>query len=199
MYLINSKVIIFTNHVTLKHLLKKSNSKPCLSRCVLFLQEFDLKIRDKVGRENVVADHLSRLHPEATPIEEFSIDDSFPNDQFLTISHQVMSWFADLVNLKVCGAMPSRLSYQQQKISLAYVKYYVWEEPLLCKVYRDGVYRRCLLEDEDPSVLHHCHVSTYVGNFGPNKTIAKVLQVSFYWPTLFKDAKTFIMSRDRCQ
>jgi len=29
-YLINSKVIIFTNHAALKHLMKKSDFKPCL-------------------------------------------------------------------------------------------------------------------------------------------------------------------------
>jgi len=29
-YLINSKVIIFTEHAALKHLMKKSDSKPCL-------------------------------------------------------------------------------------------------------------------------------------------------------------------------
>ena len=31
-YLINSNVVIFTDHAALKHLLKKSNSKPCLIR-----------------------------------------------------------------------------------------------------------------------------------------------------------------------
>jgi len=34
-YLINSKVIIFIDHTTLKHLLNKSDSKPCLIRWVL--------------------------------------------------------------------------------------------------------------------------------------------------------------------
>ena len=30
LYLINSRVIVFTDHTTYKHLLKKSNLKPCL-------------------------------------------------------------------------------------------------------------------------------------------------------------------------
>ena len=79
-YLINSKESIFNDHVALKHLLKKSNSKPRLIHWVLLLQEFDLEIRDKVGHENVVADHLSRLEPEATPTEELPTYDSFPDD-----------------------------------------------------------------------------------------------------------------------
>ena len=62
-YLVNSKVIIFTDHAALKHLMKKSDSKPRLIRWVLLLQEFDLEIKDKVGLANVVADHLSCLGP----------------------------------------------------------------------------------------------------------------------------------------
>ena len=62
-YLINSKVIIFTDHDALKHLMKKSNSKPCLIWWVLLLWKFDLEIKDKVGLANVVADHLSWSRP----------------------------------------------------------------------------------------------------------------------------------------
>jgi len=56
-----------------------------------------------------------------------------------------------------------------------------------------------LPEDEVHSVLHHCHASTYDGHFGQDKTLAKVLQARFYWPTFFKDARKFVMTCDRCQ
>jgi len=70
---------------------------------------------------------------------------------------------------------------------------------ILYKPCGDGVYRRCLPEDEVPSVLHHCHALTYGGHFGPDKTIAKVVQAGFYWLTPIKDVKTFIMGCDKCQ
>jgi len=79
-YLINSKVIIFIDHVVLKHLLKTSDSMPCLIRWVLLLYEFDLEILEKASHENVVVDHLSHLGPEAILIEELPIDDSFLDD-----------------------------------------------------------------------------------------------------------------------
>lgn len=149
--------------------------------------------------ENVVANHLSHLGLEVTPSEELPIDDFFLGDQLLAISHQATPWYADLVNFKVCGVLPLGLSYQQRMKCLSGAKYYVWEERLLYKLCGDGIYRRCLLEDEVHSALHHCHASTYGGHFGPNKTIAKVLQSGFYWPTLLKHARKFVMTCDRCQ
>ena len=59
-------------------------------------------------------------------------------------------------------------------------KYYVWEEPFLYKLCGEGIYRRCLPEDEVHNVLHHYHASTYGCHFGLDKTIAKVLQARFY-------------------
>ena len=148
---------------------------------------------------NVVADHLSYLGPEATPSEELHINDSFPNEQLLVISDQATPRYADLVNVKLCGVLPPGLYHQQRKKFLSDTRYYIWEEPLLYKLCGDGVYKRCLPEDEVESVLYHCHAATYGGHFGVEKAIAKVLQVGFYWPIMFKDARDFVMTCNKCQ
>jgi hypothetical protein len=77
-YLLSTKVVIFPDHAALRYLLKKKESKPRLIRWILFLQESDLKIKDKKGVENHVVDHLSRLRTKniqtKTVGETFSYD-----------------------------------------------------------------------------------------------------------------------------
>ena len=49
----------------------------------ILLQEFDLKIRDKKGVENVVTDHLSRILK--SPCNELPINEDFPDENLLAI------------------------------------------------------------------------------------------------------------------
>ena len=47
--------------------------------------------------------------------------------------------------------------------------------------------------------MRHCHSLDVGGHFGATKRASKVLQSGFWWPTLFKDAKEFVLICDRCQ
>jgi hypothetical protein len=47
--------------------------------------------------------------------------------------------------------------------------------------------------------LRKCHGSAYGGHHAGDRTAQKVLQSGFYWPTLFKDARRYVLSCDECQ
>jgi hypothetical protein len=83
-YLVGAKIIVYTDHAALKYLLMKKDAKPHLIRCVLLLQEFDLEIRCKMGVENSVAGHLSRV--QFAKSAELPINDYMRDDTLLKVS-----------------------------------------------------------------------------------------------------------------
>ncbi|XP_021770244.1 uncharacterized protein LOC110734402 [Chenopodium quinoa] len=186
-YLVGSKVIVFTDHAALKYLLSKKDAKPRLIRWVLLLQDYDIEIRDKKGAENVVANHLSRLPIVEGEIEALPIDDSFPDDQLFAIIQAPAPWFADIANYLACSILPPDLTYQQKRKFLHDVRQYFWDDPLLFKQGVDGLFRRCVPDDEIHEVITMCHSSPCGGHMSANKTLARILQCGFYWPSMFKD------------
>jgi hypothetical protein len=102
-YLVGAKVIVYTDLVAIKYLLKKKDAKPHLIRWILLLQEFDLEIGDKKGVENSVADHLSRLQFEESA--KMSINDYMRDDTLLKIS-TTDPWYINIVNYIVADYIP---------------------------------------------------------------------------------------------
>ncbi|CAN6687770.1 unnamed protein product [Malus baccata var. baccata] len=194
-YLIGTKVIFFTDHAALKYLLTKKETKPRLIQWMLLLQEFDIEIRDKKGSENVVADHLSRMvhNEESLPILE-----TFPDEQLLSIKVSA-PWYADIVNFLVSKRIPSEFTRHQRDKLRHDARFYVWDDPYLWKFCPDQIIRRCVHDSECHSILSFCHTYACGGHFGTQRTALKVLQCGFYWPSIFKDAKTFCSTCDKCQ
>lgn len=94
-YLVSTKVIVYTDHVVIKYLIAKKDDKPRLIRGILFLQEFDLEIRDNKGVENLVVDHLSRLLEEVQNKSAKGIEETFPDEKLLMITAGVTPWYVD--------------------------------------------------------------------------------------------------------
>ncbi|XP_042387373.1 uncharacterized protein LOC121979449 [Zingiber officinale] len=194
-YLLCSHVIVFSDHAALKFLLRKKDAKPRLIRWMLLLQEFDIEIRDRSGKENLVADHLSRIGSE---METIPIVDAFPDEQLFRLQGR-LPWYADLVNYLVAGVFPTHFSRIQCDKLKSDAKYYVWDDPYLWRFGSDQVVRRCVSDDEFQSILSFCHSLACGGHFGPQRTARKVLDSGLYWLTLFRDAFEFHRTCENCQ
>jgi hypothetical protein len=182
----------------LKYLFSKKDVKSRLIRWILLLQEFDIEIRDKKGSENVVADHLSRITVDFTE-EAVPISETFPDEQLMHIAHVHSPWFADIVNYLVTGQMPLHWGRQDKSKFMSVVKNFFWDDPCLFKYCPDQIIRRCIPEPDQSSVISFCHDHACGGHFSAKKTAAKILQCSFYWPTIFQDAHTYCFSCECCQ
>ena len=107
------------------------------------LQEFELKIVDRKGTDNQVADHLSRLEKLVEEKKEGDIVETFPDEKILAVQHQ-LPWFADIANYLAGRIKPKNLTGYIQKTFLHDAKFYFWDDPFLFKIGTDQILRRCI-------------------------------------------------------
>ncbi|GJS70919.1 reverse transcriptase domain-containing protein [Tanacetum coccineum] len=87
-YLIMNKSIVHTDHSALKYLFAKKDAKARLLRMVPSSKEFDFKVIDTKGAENLAADHLSRLeNPYENVHDPKEINESFPLE---TVKYRIL-------------------------------------------------------------------------------------------------------------
>nr|GEW09464.1 reverse transcriptase domain-containing protein [Tanacetum cinerariifolium] len=103
-----------TNIKALWNLLKKQDGKPHLIHWILVLHEFDIKIKDIKGTENVATDHLSQIENEETS-DDSEVDDNFPRETLMEINTENKPWFADLENYLASDIISKGMTYQQKK------------------------------------------------------------------------------------
>nr|GEY70212.1 reverse transcriptase domain-containing protein [Tanacetum cinerariifolium] len=92
-----------SNYTTIeKRDVSSSDAKARLLRWVLLLQEFDFKVLDKKGAENLAADHLSRLeNPYENVLDPKEINETFPLETLSMVTFRGDSstpWFANFAN-----------------------------------------------------------------------------------------------------
>jgi hypothetical protein len=104
-----------------------------ITRWLLLLQEFDITIVDKLGKDNVVADFLSRIEHEGkdTPFE-----DNFLDEHLFAVSANT-PWYVDIANYLASGKVPHHLSYKEQRNIIHQSTRYSWMEGYLFHIGAD--------------------------------------------------------------
>jgi hypothetical protein len=193
-YIVNSKVIMYTDHATIKYLLSKKDAKPHLIIWILLLQEFYMEIRDKKGSDNIVADHLSRMHHGDDGME--LIEDRMRDDHLYHVLYR--GWMHDII--RCLRKMPiDHLDKNAKRRVIAESRKFYWDAPYLYRCGDDGVLRRCVPREERKEILRKCHSSEYGGHNGHFRTQAKLWASGFYWPEMHEDAKRFVATCPQCQ
>ncbi|GJX12962.1 reverse transcriptase domain-containing protein [Tanacetum coccineum] len=145
-----------------------------VSKTVVYTDHYALKI--KKGAENLAADHLSRLeNPYLGTFMEEEITDEFPDEHLMILKAELNNdepWYADYVNYIVGKIVPPNWTPEKE----------------------DDFSLNEILE-----ILAHCHSKPIVGHHSASITGRKVYESGFYWPSIFKDAKDYVMRCDACQ
>nr|GEZ18633.1 reverse transcriptase domain-containing protein [Tanacetum cinerariifolium] len=202
-YLIINKSIVHTDHSALKYLFPKKDAKARLLRWVLLLQEFDFKVLDTKGAENLAADHLSRLeNPYKNVLDPKGINETFPLETLNMVTFRgdtSTPWFAYFTNYHAGNFIVKDMNSQQKNKFFKDVKHYFWDDPFLFKIYADQVIRRCVHGKEALNILIACHNRPTGGHHGVNLTAKKIFDAGFFWPIIYKDAHEFVKNCDSCQ
>jgi hypothetical protein len=193
-YITGYSTFVHTDHSAIKYLMNKPITNARVTRWLLLLKEFDITIVDRPGKENVVADSLSRL----TVSDDNPVDDSFPDEYLFAVSAH-SPWYADIANYLVAGKLPSHLSYREKKSIVHQSARYSWIGWYLFNTGPDQEIRRCVREDEVYDILKACHDGPCGGHFADKRTAYKILRMGYYWPSIFKDAKKYVKACDSCQ
>ena len=93
-YITGYPTFVHTDHSSIKYLMNKAITNPRITRWLLLLQEFDITIVDRPGKENVVAYFLSCF---TNNDDNFPVEDSFLDEKMFAVSSH-SPWYADVSN-----------------------------------------------------------------------------------------------------
>eukprot|EP00253_Pinus_taeda_P017300 PITA_17300 len=150
---------------------------------------------NKLGKENVVTDFLSRLDLPAG--EEGMVDDQMLDEHLFAIL--VLSpWFTDIANYLVSTQFPPHLSSKEKRNIVRMSAPFTWIGGNLFKLGPDQILRQCVKEEEVFYILLTYHDGPCGGHLAAKRTAFKILQAGYYWPTLHHDVRRYISQCDQC-
>eukprot|EP00253_Pinus_taeda_P019997 PITA_19997 len=82
-YITGYPVMLYTDHSAIKYFANKPVTNARITRWLILLQEFDITIKDRPGKENPVADFLSQI-PKS--IEIAAVQDQFPDEHLFVVA-----------------------------------------------------------------------------------------------------------------
>jgi len=174
-YITGYPVVLYTDHSTIKYLANKPITNGRVTRWLILLQEFDITIKDRPGKENPVADFLSRM---PKPADIAVVEDEFPNEHLFFVTVRT-PWYVDVENYLAVGKLPKHLTPNEWKQIVQHSTQFSWIGGYLFHIGADMHIRRCVREDKIFEILKACHDGPCGGHFTDRKTSHKVLQAGY--------------------
>ena len=148
-YITGYKVFVHTDHSAIRFLMNKPITNGRVTPWLLLLQEFNITVIDRPGKENLVADFLSRIQHDS---DTKPIDDTFSDERLFVVSVQT-PWFVDIANYIATGKVPHHLAPYEKCRIIVQSSNYSWVDNDLFHTSPDFIIRRCVREDEMTNIL----------------------------------------------
>jgi len=192
-YLIGNKVIVYTDHESLKYFKSQSlaDSPGRLARWAELFQDYDLEIRYIKGKSNIPADAISRAHFEKpkTAAKLSMLAALIATVVSASISTDHLS---DPHNKEMYEQLADDIREKySKKLEKDGEVYYILDSGL----------RKLLIPDDKvvkAKIYHEMHDSPIAGHGGINKTITSICR-HFYWKNMKSDIREYVRSCDSCQ
>jgi hypothetical protein len=147
-----------------------------VTRWLLLLQEFNITVIDRPGKENQAADFLSCLNAEG---ENVMVFDEFLDEHLFALATHT-PWFANIANYLAIGELPQHLSSREKQRIIRLSATYSWMGGDLYKTGPDLIIRQCVREDERHDILKASHDGPCGGHFSDKRTSYKILHSGYY-------------------
>eukprot|EP00253_Pinus_taeda_P025950 PITA_25950 len=194
-YYTSYETFIHTDHSAIRYLMNKPVTDGRVTRWLLLLQEFNIIVLDRPGKQNKATDFLYRIQNTK---EDSHVEDKFPEEYLFAVTTKT-PWYVDIANYLVTGKLPPHLfPSERRKIIQERSKY----SCIYNKLFKTGpnlVIKRCVRKDEMPDIIKACHDEPCGRHFADKRTTYKILSLGYFWPSLFKDAKQYVKRCDNCQ
>jgi hypothetical protein len=198
--------VIFTDHASLRTAVKTPHLSQRMARWLSFFAEYNFRVEYKPGRQNVVADALSRRPDYAVRTSEVnavsakraqrplsSLTDEIKRAYALDTDARELLAHAETPTPASLKALPPHLRARAHR--------YTVHEGLLLYRDTDGNAQRIVVpEDEDLKlrILFEYHDAPLAGHLGREKTYL-LLARDFYWPRQYKWVRKYVRACEVCQ
>eukprot|EP00253_Pinus_taeda_P007337 PITA_07337 len=194
-YITGYETFIHTDHSAIRYLMNRPVTNGRVTRWLHILQEFNIIVLDRPGKQKAVADFLFRIQNTK---EDSPVEDKFPDEYLFAVTSKI-PWYADMANYLVTGKLPPHSFPSERRKIIQESSKYSWISNELFKTRLDLVIRICVREDEMLDILEACHDEPCGGHFVDKRTTYKIISLGYYWLSLLKDAKKYVKSCDNYQ
>jgi len=112
-YITGYETFVHTDHSAIRYLMNKPVTNGRITRWLLLLQELNITVLDRPGKQNTVADFLSRIQ---NANKDSPIEDKFPDEYLFAITTKT-PWYADIANYLVTGKLtPHFLLMREERL-----------------------------------------------------------------------------------